>query len=175
MKKTLIRGIFISLPVVITIYVLWSLFIKIDTILQPLIFNLLGVNIVGLGFVSVLLAMYLIGLVGGNTLGKWVLKQFNKVVDRVPLANKLYSGVSEVVGMIGDSEKSAFSKVVRVEFPMKGIYSIGFLTNDKSNAIMIPTTPNPTNGFLIYTDKYEVLDISVDEGLKTILSMGVLE
>lgn len=178
MKRILIRGTLISLPILITIYVLVSVFTKIDAILQPLIYNVLGVNVIGLGFALVVIAMFIVGLVGGNTLGKWFIKQGNRIIHKVPIANKVYGGVSEVVGMIGDSEKSAFSKVVRVEFPMVGVYSLGFVTNEKDNeyTVMIPTTPNPSNGFMIMVekDKCEVIDIAVDKALKIIVSMGVL-
>lgn len=71
-------------------------------------------------------------------------------------------------------EKKSFDKVVKVEFPMEGIYSIGFLTNENTNSIFVATTPNPTNGFLIFTDKYEVLDMSVEEAIKEIMSIGTI-
>lgn len=71
-------------------------------------------------------------------------------------------------------EKKSFDTVVRVEFPMEGVYSLGFLTNKETGSITIPTVPNPTNGFLIFTDKYEILDISPEEALKEIISMGAI-
>ena len=177
-KKTFIKGVLTILPLYITIYVLVTLFTKLDSILQPIIFNWIGVEIIGLGFTIILVGIFVIGAIVSNALGKWFLRQSNKLINKVPLANKLYGGVSEVVGMIGDSENETFSKVVKIEFPMKGRYSLGFVTNEVDNVytLMIPTTPNPTNGFLIFVDKSKCEEVSytVEQALKIILSMGVL-
>ena len=113
-KKTFIKGILTILPLYITVYVLVTLFTKLDSILQPIIFKWLGVEIVGLGFAIITLGVFVIGAIVSNTLGKWFVRQFNKLIHRVPIANKIYNGVNEVVSLVGDSEKSAFSKVVKV-------------------------------------------------------------
>ncbi|WBK39990.1 protein of unknown function DUF502 [PinkBerry-associated phage LS06-2018-MD08] len=177
MKKTFISGLLVTLPIILTCYVLYSVFKGVDDILQPLILRYVGFEIIGLGFVLVMVAIFIVGLVGSNFIGKWLLRLFNKVIDRVPLANKVYGGINEVVGMIGDSEKESFKDVALVEYPKKGMYAIGFITNtymDKK-AIFIPTTPNVTSGVLIYTNVYELLDISVEVAMKKVISMGVLE
>jgi uncharacterized membrane protein len=92
-------------------------------------------------------------------------------VFRVPLINKVYKLIKETVDMI--TSKQAFKTVVRVEFPKPGVTSIGFLTNE--NTVFIPTTPNPTSGFLIKTDQYEIIDMSVEDALRFIVSMGTLK
>jgi uncharacterized membrane protein len=84
--------------------------------------------------------------------------------------NKIYKLAKETIDVI--TTKQAFKTVVRVEFPRDGVYSIGFLTND--NTVFIPTTPNPTSGFLIETNKYEVLDMTVEEAVRRIVSMGTI-
>jgi uncharacterized membrane protein len=89
----------------------------------------------------------------------------------VPLINKIYKLIKETVDVV--TSKKAFKTVVKVEFPKVGVYSIGFLTNE--NTVFIPTTPNPTSGFLIKTDQYEIIDMSVEQALRYIVSMGTIK
>jgi uncharacterized membrane protein len=89
----------------------------------------------------------------------------------MPLVNKIYKLAKETIDVI-TSEK-AFKTVVKVEFPKAGIYSIGFLTNE--NTVFVPTTPNPTSGFLFQTDKYEIIDMTVEDALRYIISMGAIK
>jgi uncharacterized membrane protein len=88
----------------------------------------------------------------------------------MPLINKVYKLAKETVDVV--TQKQAFNTVVKVEFPKAGVYSIGFLTND--NTVFIPTAPNPTSGFLIQTDKYVIIDMSVEQALRYVVSMGTL-
>ena len=90
----------------------------------------------------------------------------------MPLVKKVYGFAKDTTELM--FEKQSFNTVVRVEFPMEGVYSLGFLTNTDINSIFIPTTPNPTNGFYVMTDKYEVIDMSVEDAIKQIMSMGAV-
>ena len=88
------------------------------------------------------------------------------------MIKKVYNFASDTTKMM--IEKKSFDTVVRVEFPMEGVYSIGFLTNAETGSIFIPTTPNPTNGFLIVTKNYEILDTNVEDAVKEIISIGTI-
>lgn len=172
MKGILLRGLGRVLPIAITLYILWSLFSKIDQILQPYILDLLGRKINGLGFVIVIAVIFIVGF----PKGKFFSNQVDKFFGKVPIAKTIYTPVRDVVKTLTNKDVKTFKKVVEVEFPMKGIYSIGFVTNDSGDkdAIMIPTCPNISNGFLIYTNDYKELDINIEQGIKKVMSMGVL-
>lgn len=173
MKLIFIRGLARVLPITITLYILISLFIKIDQLLQPLILEYLNIDIPGLGFMIIIILIFLMGIFKG----KFFSKQFNKFINKVPVAKSIYGGTKEVVDVVFDENDIAFSKVVEVDFPSKDIRSIGFITNetDICTTIMIPTTPNPSNGFMMRVydkSKYDVLDMDVKEGFKLVVKMG---
>lgn len=138
--------------------------------------------------VALALATVLIGLVGmlaRNYLGKQLIAWVDNALLRVPLLNKIYSATKQVNEAFSSSNKNAFRTVVLVEFPRPGIYSLGFLTseqhpevqaktNEKMVCVFVPTTPNPTGGFLLLVpeDKLTKLDMSVADGIKYIISLG---
>jgi uncharacterized membrane protein len=110
------------------------------------------------------------GLFVSTWFGNFIVKTGNKVIYKLPVINKIYKLAKETIDVI--TTKQSFSTVVKVEFPKTGVYSIGFLTN--KNTVFIPTAPNPTSGFLIKTDKYEVINISVENAIRYIISMGTI-
>ncbi len=134
------------------------------------------------------LAMFLVGLVGlaaRHYFGRRLISWIENLLLRVPLLNKVYSAIKQVSDAFSSSKKTAFRTVVLVEFPRKGLYSVGFLTNDQHEevyartgkkviCVFVPTTPNPTSGFLVLTPEEEVvkLEMSVAEGIKYIISLG---
>lgn len=126
-----------------------------------------------------------IGLVARYYVGKRVIALMDSTLLRIPLLNKVYSMVKQVNDAFSSGTKTAFRTVVLVEFPRKGLYSIGFITSEQQGAlqlktnkrmacVFVPTTPNPTSGFLVLVPEDEItkLDISVAEGIKYIISLG---
>lgn len=110
------------------------------------------------------------GLVTRTRAGNWVYKITNRIIYKFPGVNQIYKLFKETFDVV--TSKQSFKTVVKVEFPKVGVYSIGFLTNE--NTIFVPTTPNPTSGFLINTDKYEILDMNVEEAIKYVVSIGTV-
>lgn len=133
------------------------------------------------------LLVTLIGRAARNYLGRKLIQGVDELMSRVPLLNKIYGTVKQVNEAFSTSKKSSFKQVVLVEYPRKGIYSIGFLTSDEHYEIaaklgqdvlgvFVPTTPNPTSGFLIVVPRAEVtlLDMSVSDAIKYIISLGAV-
>ena len=139
---------------------------------------------------ALLLAVLLIGLVGGLAryyFGKKLIELVDLALLRVPLLNKIYSAIKQVNEAFSPSNKSSFKQVVLVEFPRSGSYSVGFLTGEDHKevqqktrehvlSVFVPTTPNPTSGFLVLVPEKEItkLDMSVAEGIKFIISLGAI-
>ena len=139
---------------------------------------------------ALLLAVLLIGLVGGLAryyFGKKLIELVDLALLRVPLLNKIYSAIKQVNEAFSPSNKSSFKQVVLVEFPRPGSYSVGFLTGEDHKevqektkehvlSVFVPTTPNPTSGFLVLVPEHEItkLDMSVAEGIKFIISLGAI-
>ena len=139
---------------------------------------------------ALLLAVLIIGLVGGLAryyFGKKLIELVDLGLLRVPLLNKIYSAIKQVNEAFSPSNKSSFKQVVLVEFPRPGSYSVGFLTGEDHKevqektkehvlSVFVPTTPNPTSGFLVLVPEREItkLDMSVAEGIKFIISLGAI-
>jgi uncharacterized membrane protein len=110
------------------------------------------------------------GVVTRTRIGGWFYKLANRIIYKFPGVNQIYKLFKETFDVV--TSKQSFKTVVKVEFPKAGVYSLGFLTNE--NTIFIPTTPNPTSGFLITTNKYEILDMNVEEAIKYVVSIGTV-
>lgn len=178
------RGLVVIVPVGITYWVLRGLFDAIDNILSPIYFQLLGRHIPGLGFASMLLIILFIGVLSRNLIGRTLGKILERIIVSIPLAKTIYSTMKDLM-QIGGKGKS-FRQVVLVEYPREGLFTVGFVTNEMSVAsknstddmvsVYIPNPPNPTSGVMILVPKknVEVLDMSVEEGLKLVLSGGMV-
>lgn len=191
LKRYFFTGLAVFLPLLITIYILGILFKFADKPLGQfanlILEKLIGREIPGIGIVITLILILLIGFITANVLGKKLFQWLERGFLRIPLIRQVYHPVRQMVDFLFSKEKVSFKKVAMVEYPRKGIYSIGFITNegiDEINrkggrlltGILIPTTPSPISGFLIFVPKEEViiLDMSVEEGLKLIVSGGLL-
>jgi uncharacterized membrane protein len=171
MKKLIISGIAVVVPFALTGWVLVTVFGSIDAWVNSYLLQLIGFGFPGLGLLLLLGTVIVAGIAAQTTIGRWFYNLVNRIVFRVPLINKIYKLIKETVDVI--TRNQSFKTVVKIEFPKNGVYSIGFLTN--KNTVFVPTTPNPTSGFLIKTDKYEVLDMNVEEALRYVISMGSIQ
>jgi len=191
-------GLAIVLPAVISVAVLGWLFGTVANITDSLLIFLprkLTHHNQGNGpmywywsVVALLLAVFLIGAVGllaRNYFGKRLIEWVDSALLKVPLLNKIYGATKQVNDAFSSTNKTAFRTVVLVEFPREGVYSMGFITSEQQDEVLmkigqklvcvfIPTTPNPTSGFLVLTPEGQVtkLDMSVADGIKYIISLG---
>ena len=192
MRKYFITGLLILVPLAIT---LWVLNLIIGTMDQSLLLlpenwrpqAVFGFNIPGLGTILTLLIVFLTGLATRNFIGKQVVQGWELLLNRIPVVRSIYSSVKQVSDTLFSSSGNAFRKAVLVQYPRHGAWTIAFVTGvpggDVRNhlvgdyvSIYVPTTPNPTSGFFLMVPKGDVveLDMSVDEALKYIVSMGVV-
>lgn len=182
-KNLFITGLATTLPLAITYYIIKTIFLFIDSFLKKIIVSIAGQYFPGVGFLLTIGIILLIGFIANNVIGEKIFEYMEEMINRVPIINSIYASIKELSKTFSSSSENKFSKVVSVEFPNKGIRSIGFITNEnlllndhQKISVFIPTTPNPTNGFLIYVDRelVETLDISVDEAIKMVISMSTL-
>lgn len=191
-KRYLITGLLVLVPLVITIWVLKTLIGVMDQslLLLPSAWHpqvVLGFNIPGLGTLLTIGIVLLTGVIATNFFGKRIILFWEGVLARVPVVKSIYYSVKQVSDTLFSDSGQAFRKAVLVQYPRPGSWTIAFLTGqpggDVANylqgdyvSIYVPTTPNPTSGFFLMMPRADVieLDMSVDEALKYIISMGVV-
>ena len=176
-----LTGILIVAPIGATVLILVWVFVSIDNILQPVIGSLWGRTLTGVGFGVTIALIYLVGAIASNVLGKRVVLYCESLLSRIPLFRYLYIGIKQILESFSKPAEAGFLQVVLVEFPRKGIRSIGFVTNESSDepgkkllSVFVPTSPNPTSGFLQIVRENEIIrtNISVDDALKMAVSAG---
>jgi len=191
-KKYFITGLLIWIPLAITFMVLAWIVNTLDQILlwlpngsQPR--DLIGIDIPGIGLVVSVLIVLTTGLIAANVLGQKIVQLWESILARIPVVKSIYYSVKQVSDTLFSSSGQAFRKALLVQYPRHGSWTIAFLTGkpggDAANhlegdfvSVYVPTTPNPTSGFFLMMPKADVveLDMSVDEALKYIISMGVV-
>ncbi len=135
------------------------------------------------GFILTLLFIYLIGILVSNVLGKRLYAWLENMLSRIPVVNSVYRTIKQITTSLSDPDRQAFKKVVFIEYPRKGIWTLTMVTGESTNKkgdayyhIFVPTTPNPTSGYMLYVpqkDAHET-NMSIEEGLKIIISGGML-
>ncbi len=188
MKKYLITGLLVWIPLAITVWVLEAIVTTMDQtlLLLPPLWKP-SIYIPGLGVVLTVLVVLLTGIFVSNFLGQKLLAIWEGILKRIPVVNSIYSGVKQVSDTLFSPGGQAFRKAVLVQYPRAGSWTIAFLTGqpggDVANhlsgdyvSVYVPTTPNPTSGFFLMMPRADVidLDMSVDEALKYVISMGVV-
>jgi uncharacterized membrane protein len=192
LKKYLITGLLIWIPLVIT---LWVLKLIVDTLDQSLLLlpealrteNWAGVHIPGLGAILTIAIVFATGVFARNFFGAQLVELWHDILHRIPVVNSIYSSVKQISDTLFSSSGQAFRKALLVEWPRPGMWTIAFLTGAPSGevagqlpedclSIYVPTTPNPTGGYFVIVPRKAVieLDMSVDQALKYIISMGVV-
>ncbi|MBM2824538.1 MAG: transporter [Dehalococcoidales bacterium] len=183
LRTQFIAGLLITLPLGATVLILIWIFNTIDDILQPSIQYLSGRNIPGVGLVLTIVLIYLAGVIASNFIGRRLIRYGESLLAMVPLVRPLYAGIKQILVSLSSPDKSVFMQVVLVEFPIKGMQSIGFITNEISSPsgkkllnVFIPQSPIPTSGFLEIMSEEQVTrtNIPVDDALKMVVSAGRL-
>ncbi|MEW8508501.1 MAG: DUF502 domain-containing protein [Candidatus Thiodiazotropha sp.] len=192
LRRYLVAGLLVWLPLGATYLVINLLVGWMDNslLLLPEAYrpdNLFGFHIPGLGVLLSLLILLLTGLVAANLFGRKLVSMWERLLARIPLVRSVYSAVKQMVETMFADKGRSFRKVVLVEFPRRGLWTLAFLTSEESGAVQqatgrevvnvyVPTTPNPTGGYFVLVPKEDVreLEMSVDDGLKMLLSMGTI-
>ncbi len=187
LRRYFLTGLIVLLPVVVTVSVLWRLFFALDDILGRFVETCLGRSVPGVGLVALVALILGIGAVASNFFGKRVIRVGERLVARVPLMGWIYRTTKQLFSTFLEERGQSFRKVVLVSYPKKGTYSVAFVTSESPSSVegelgkgfvtvFLPTTPNPTSGFLLVVPAEEVIpmDMSVDEGLRLVISAGAL-
>jgi uncharacterized membrane protein len=193
MRGYLIAGVLVIAPITITAWLTITIVNFVDNRVEKLIpahYNpetYLPFSLPGLGFVIAIVFLILVGMLTANFMGRFFLKIGERILDRLPVVRSLYGATKQIFETVFANQSEAFREVVMVEYPRKGTWVIGFLTGrtkgevqDKTSSdtvnIFVPTTPNPTSGFLLFVPEKDVtkMNMSVEEGIKLVVSAGII-
>lgn len=196
LRNIFITGILITVPVAFTLFILNFLLKLLDNLIVPWFIKTLieigtpipeDFRLPGLGLILIVLLIFVVGVLTQSFLGGKLVQLGEMIVDRIPVVRSIYTGAKQVVTTIAEADTKAFRKVVLVEFPRKGIYSVGFitgytegevqeLTDAKLVNVFVPTTPNPTSGFLVFVANEDIIELTmtVEDGIKFIISVGIV-
>ena len=192
LKQIFLTGLAVTIPIGLTLYILFFLIDIMDGLLKiiPVRYHpdtLLGIHIPGLGIIVTLSLITIAGLVTTSYVGYKIVQSGEDLVDRIPFVRNIYQAIKKISDSMFMDKRSSFKKVVLVEFPRKGVYTIGFVTGVPSGeirkkagqnciSVFLPTTPNPTSGYLIIVPEDELvpMDMSVEEALTFIISVGIV-
>tara|TARA_Y100000994_G_scaffold249554_1_gene262012 strand:+ start:2018 stop:2611 length:594 start_codon:yes stop_codon:yes gene_type:complete len=187
-KNYFITGLFSIIPLAITYYIIVSLisvFSKPGQNLIKYIFPEVELPLIELfiGFILTFFFIYFLGLIISNVLGKKLYNIFENILSKIPLVSYIYNTIKQITETLTISQKQAFKKVVYIEYPKENIWTIALVTGESKDKkgidyyqIFVPTTPNPTSGFMLYIKQSDAREtnLSIDEGLKIIISGGML-
>ena len=193
LRTYFLTGIVVSAPVGITIWLIWLFVAFVDDTVVPLIpdaynpSDVIGVSVPGIGVIVVLLVVTIIGFLVTNFFGRFMIKLGENLVSRVPVVRTIYGVLKQIFDAVLAQSEGAFREVILIEYPRKGIWVIGFVTSntqgeirrvmaDEMVNVFLPTTPNPTSGFLLFVPRKDciTLNMTVEEGVKLVISGGIV-
>jgi len=194
LRRYFISGLLVWLPILITILALKFLLGLLDKLYNgiPARFHfdyIFGINLPGLEVIILILVVLVTGVFAANYFGKKLVRLGDLIIGKIPIVRTIYLGVKQILDTIFSSQGKAFRNVMLVQYPRKGLWAIAFQTNEGGQAfgesigdedlvtLFLPTTPNPTSGFLFMAQRKDVikLDISVDQAMKFVISLGVVQ
>jgi uncharacterized membrane protein len=191
LRRYLVAGVLVWLPILATLWVITFIVGLMDSILlwlpeQYRPQQLVGFPLPGVGILVALVVLLLTGLVVTNFIGRTLVQYWDGIIRRIPLVRSIHGGVKSFAESVFSTSNS-FRKVVMIQYPRVGVWSIGFVTSEdvgelaektgtRHSCIYIPTTPNPTSGFIVMVPAHEVveLEMSVDSAMKMIITCGVV-
>ena len=193
LRTYFLTGIVVSAPVGITIWLIWLFVAFVDDTVVPLIpdaynpSDVIGVSVPGIGVIVVLLVVTIIGFLVTNFFGRFMIKLGENLVSRVPVVRTIYGVLKQIFDAVLAQSEGAFREVILIEYPRKGIWVLGFVTSntqgeirrvmaDEMVNVFLPTTPNPTSGFLLFVPRKDciTLNMTVEEGVKLVISGGIV-
>ncbi len=195
LRNNFLTGIVLATPLAVTIALIWSFIGFVDRVVKPAIperFNpetyLPGdFTIPGLGLALAVVMLTVLGALARNFFGRSLISMGENLISSVPLVRNVYNALKQIMETVFNGKKNSFKEVVLIEYPMKGLYVVAFVSaegqgalrekiSDDVIALFVPTTPNPTSGFLLYTPRSNTIsiDMSVEEAAKLIISFGMV-
>lgn len=186
-RNYFLTGIFVLLPLAVTVYVLYLVFNLIDNLAGSIFLWLTGYKIPGIGVAVTVVVILAAGALATNFVGHKLVQLWESILLRIPLANWIYRIVKQIVDTLTRRDRKVFRQVVMIEYPRRGIWTLAFLIGpaepdlfgpDANNMskVFVPTVPNPTSGFLLIVPNEELvrLNIPVEQGIKIVISAGIV-
>jgi uncharacterized membrane protein len=196
LRNYFLTGFVVTAPLAITLYLTWSLIRWVDSWVKPYIparyspDTYLPFAVPGFGLIVALVAITLVGFLTANIIGRKIVNSGEYLLGRMPLVRNIYSGLKQILETVLSQRASTFKKVALIEYPRKGLWALVFIATENSGevqdrigddagqtvAVFLPTTPNPTSGFLLYVPKKDIIELSmtIEEGAKLIISAGLV-
>lgn len=188
-RNSFFSGVVLVLPVVVTVWVLWSVVSFIDHNVVPLLppyMRPYAESIPGAGVVFAVAALTIVGALAGNLIGRFVIAGWERLLANLPVVRSLYGGSKQIVSQIATPDRQSFKQAVLVEFPKPGAWAIGFVTNEDCAeisgerelvSVFLPQSPIPTTGFLAYLPRADLVPLAIgpEEALKRVISMGMVK
>ena len=195
LRANFLTGLVVVAPVGLTVYIVWTAIGIIDSWVLPLIpetyqpATYIGVDIHGFGLVIFLIFVIIVGYFAKGLIGRWVLGWGESAVSRMPIVRSVYRGLKQIAEAVVNQSDRSFDKVCLIEYPRKGLWAVAFYSNEAQGeirssttshgnviSVFLPTTPNPTSGFLLFVPERDViyLDMSVEDAAKLVISAGLV-
>lgn len=190
LRKYLITGILVLVPLMVTVYIMYAIFQLTDGFLGVAVSRALGYRIPGVGIILTALVCTVVGIIAQNYFGRRLLEGIEKSFDRIPVIRTLYNGIKQVADVVVKKNHGDFKRVVMIEYPKEHSWTFGFVTADfiipiqspsikgkKMATVFVPTTPNPTSGFLLIIEKERIVDTGMDieDAMKVVISGGLVQ
>lgn len=195
LRNSFLTGLVVIAPVGLTIWLVWTVVGWIDSVVLPLVpytfqpEKYIGINLRGVGVIIFLIFTIIVGWIGKGLIGRSLIRYAEGLVDRMPVVRSVYSGIKQISETVFAQTERSFERACMVEYPRKGIWAVGFVstqargevadkaqTSGKLLSVFIPTTPNPTSGFLLFFPEEDVmeLDMSIEDAAKLVISAGLV-
>ena len=193
LRNYFITGIVVTAPIAITLFLVWHFIGFVDGFIEDLIPSrflpqtYIPIEVPGLGVLIAILSLTLVGALAANFLGRWVMRFGDRVVSRMPVVRSVYGTLKKIFETVLAQSSKSFREVVLIEYPRKEIWAVGFITGTTEGEpqhktarrmvnVFLPTTPNPTSGFLLFVPEEDLvkLTMSVEEGIKLVISGGIM-
>jgi uncharacterized membrane protein len=181
LRNYFLSGVLIIVPLIITYLVLRFLFVNVDGLLSPLINKLIGYKIPGIGLLATLILIFLAGIFASSVIFSRLVSYGQSLFLRIPIIRTIYGPAKQLVESLTIEEKRAFKQVVLIQFPRRGVFTLGFITNrvylrnEELLVVFVPSTPTPFTGWTLLFKREEVipLEISVEQGIEFFVSGGI--
>lgn len=195
LRANFLTGLVVIAPVGLTIWLLWTLIGWVDGVVLPLIpYQLsperyIGIDLRGIGVIVFLIFTIIVGWIAKGLIGRSLVRFAESLVERIPVVRSIYSGVKQIAETVFAQSERSFETACLIEYPRKGIWAIGFISTTAKGevarkacvsgdliSVFVPTTPNPTSGFLLFFPQEDVmvLDMSVEDAAKLVISAGLV-
>jgi len=195
LRASFLTGLVVIAPVALTIWFVWALMGWVDSVVLPLIpssvrpEHYIGINLRGVGVIIFLVFTIVVGWIAKGLIGKSLILFAESLVDRMPVVRSIYSGVKQIAETVFAQSERSFEKACLIQYPRKDIWAIGFISTEARGevnakaetgsdllSVFVPTTPNPTSGFLLFFPREDVieLDMSIEDAAKLVISAGLV-